>query len=66
MDNESNNIAPSNLPKEIQDAINLLWKYSEDGCISGRTKEECEDEGYETNYEYNHYLTFVIGRRTDS
>lgn len=52
-----------NLPKEINDAIELLWEYADDACLSGRTKEECEEEGYDCAAETAHMLTFVISRK---
>jgi len=53
-----------NLPKEIQEALQLLWDYSDDACLSGRTQEECEEEGFDCQGESAHYVTFVISRRS--
>jgi hypothetical protein len=53
------------LPKNIQQALTLLWEYSDDACLSGRTKAELEEEGYECNSDSAHYMTFVIGDKGD-
>lgn len=50
------------LPEEINEAITTLWNYSDDACISGRTKAECGKEGYECKGETAYYITFVIPR----
>jgi hypothetical protein len=54
---------PTDLPKEINDAIDLLWEYSDDACLSGCTKAECEDEGYDCRGDSAHFITFVIHKR---
>ena len=53
---------PKDLPKEINDAIDLLWKYSTDACLSSGTKEELDADGYECKGESAHFITFVIER----
>ena len=52
-----------NLPKEIQQALQLLWEYSDDACLSERTKCECEEEGFDCQGETAHFITFVISRK---
>jgi hypothetical protein len=52
----------SNLPPEIDQAIETLWAYADDACASSLTKKECDDEGYDCHGEYAHFLTFVISR----
>jgi hypothetical protein len=52
------------LPDEINAAINLLWEYADDACLSGRTKKECINEGYDCKSKSGaHMLTFSISRR---
>jgi len=50
-------------PKEVQDAVDVLWDYADDACLSGRTKEECLEEGYECSDEDGAFMvTFCIPR----
>jgi hypothetical protein len=52
------------LPDEINAAIKLLWEYSDDACLSGRTRDECIEEGFDCTSENGaHRLTFIISRR---
>lgn len=53
------------LPKEVNEALEVLWQYSDDACASGRTKQEAEEEGYECSTGTCHYITFVLPRRSD-
>ena len=52
----------TNLPPEIQTALNLLWDYSDDACAGMRSKAECEEEGYDCEADSGYYITFVISR----
>ena len=49
------------LPKEVREALKVLWDYSDDACFSGGTIEELDEEGYECSGELGgYYITFVI------
>jgi hypothetical protein len=48
------------LPKDIQDALNLLWKYSTDACLSSYQKEQSEELGFECKGESCWHVTFAI------
>jgi len=48
------------LPKDIQDAIELLYEFADDACISMRTQQECDNEGFECETDSAWHLTFVI------
>ena len=50
------------LPKEISNALYKLWEYSDDACISGRTKDEANKEGYYMEEESGYKITFVISK----
>ena len=50
------------LPKDIQDAIELLYKFADDACISMRTQQECDDEGFECKNKSAWHLIFVISK----
>lgn len=48
------------LPPKIQDALETLWSYADDGCISGMTKAELDEEGYKVEGKGGHFITFVV------
>lgn len=48
------------LPKEINDALELLWEYADDASISRLTKEELDAEGYEIEGETAYYAQFAL------
>jgi hypothetical protein len=56
-------------PKEVQAAIDVLWKYADDAYLGGRTKSECWEEGYECSDDEGAFMvTFCIprnGRKSD-
>lgn len=47
-------------PEEVQNALEILWQYADDACLSGRSKKECESEGYGCSTNYAHYITLVL------
>ena len=50
-------------PDEVNAAIDILWNYADDACLSGRTKAECLEEGYECSDEDGAFMvTFCIPR----
>ena len=52
----------TNLPPEIQTALNLLWDYSDAACAGMRSKSECEAAGYDCAADSGYYITFVISQ----
>ena len=52
----------SDLPKEIRDALNLVWEFADDASTSVWSKEEFLEEGYDCQEEYGHHITFTISK----
>ncbi len=48
------------LPKEIQAALSLLWKYSTDASLSRHTKEQSEELGYDCKGKSCWHATFAF------
>jgi hypothetical protein len=63
---EGSPIGFKDLPNEVNEALTLLWNYADDGCFSSRTKQECDDEGYECIADSAYYITFVISHRKEN
>lgn len=48
------------VPAEIQKALNLLWGYADDSCLSTWSKEELNKEGYACKGEYGIFVRFIL------
>ena len=50
-----------NVPGDIAAAMQTLWDYAEDACISGRTQQQMIEAGYKcSNPKGGFYIRFTI------
>jgi hypothetical protein len=54
-----------NLPKEINEAIETLWKYADDACMSSMPKEFLAELGFEAAGDNAWFVRFVLPKRED-